>query len=649
MKKVIKRLTGIGLMIALVMAVIFPVLADNGTVNLKDASCTEGDNVTVTMQIRPAVSGAEVYLSYDASYLEYTGASGGADFFNQNGGGGSISILTYFNNGVGEIDVSLNFKSLKAGTTYVSVSSQVITDAGGDPITMSVAPAEVIIQAKATQPPETNPPETNPPETDPPAPPETDPPQTDPPHEHVYDVMVVVQENYRTSISSDGKYTIYWDQVRFDCACGEAHGDDLLDKENHREERETEPETTHAPSSEARLSALNFSGVGELSPAFNPDTYSYRLTVGGDVTGLNVRYSTKDENATAYFWPWIDGQMHDGEQKTIPYGEMVFTIRVTAEDETTTRDYKVTIVRPEPETQPPETKKPEETTPEATTPEETTPEETTPEETTPEETTPEETTPEETTEPPTEPAPIVLGGSAVMLKILEIPEDLEIPDGYAVVQIVGQGGVTYHGLAPEGNMDPDHLILYGVPVKQLPADPEDPETRYEEAGEAGLYVYDRAQATIQRFGMIVQPTVPETEPTTAEPETTAPEPATTVAPETAAPTTQAPTTTVAPSSEEKQTPIGQGGGVPWWVWLGLLILFGICLTAIIGLMISKDKLEKRLTQAERLSPEEEEAFLAMNTDALYDAAKSANPPKRYSMEDIENLDDVLDQADGDDR
>ena len=398
---------------------------------------------------------------------------------------------------------------------------------------------------------------------------------------------------------------------------------------------ETEP--PHAPSSDARLSALNFSGVGELSPAFDPDTTSYRLTVGEDVTGLDVRYSTKDENATAYFWPWIDGQMHDGEQKTIPYGETVFTIRVTAEDEVTTKDYKITIVRPEPETQPPV-----ETTPEETTPEETTPEETTPDETTPEETTPEETAPEETTEAPTEPAPIVLGSSAVMLKILELPADLEIPAGYTVVQVVGQGGVTYHGLAPEGDPDPDHLILYGVPVTQLPAD----QTRYEETGETGLYVYDRAQATLQRYGVVVQPTQPETEPTTEVPETTVTESETTVPPETAAPTTQAPTATAAPSSTAAQTPIGEGGGVPWWVWLGLLILFGICLIAIIGLMISKDKLEKRLTQAERLSADEEEAFLTMNTDTLYNAAKSANPPKRYGMEDIEDLDEVLDPSDG---
>ena len=368
-------------------------------IHFSDPSCYVGDEVTITFNVSEAFNSGQITLVFDADLLEPVYNNGQLAFVSNglsstaNVSGNTIRIVSVgMDTDLHSVSYSLTMRAKKAGTALITVdaSNTKFSDGSMNPITSGGHGSSAItISEKATQPPETNPPETNPPQTDPPAPSETNPPQTDPPHEHVYDVIVVVQENYRTSISSDGKYTIYWDQVRFDCACGEAHGDDLLDKENHREERETEPETTHAPSSEARLSALNFSGVGELSPAFNPDTYSYRLTVGGDVTGLNVRYSTKDENATAYFWPWIDGQMHDGEQKTIPYGETVFTIRVTAEDETTTRDYKVTIVRPEPETQPPETKKPEETTPEATTPEETTPEETTPEETTPEETTPE--------------------------------------------------------------------------------------------------------------------------------------------------------------------------------------------------------------------------------------------------------------------
>ena len=637
-KKIIQILT---VLLAL-LTVLFSVHA-MAEIHFSDPSCTVGDEVTITFDVSEPFNYGQITLKYDTEKLEYVSvsSSGLSSYANQSGN--KIIITTAsMDTELHYVSYTLIMRAKSAGKAEITVDSDNTKFSDGS----SSNPAEsqipsgghgssvITISEKATQPPETNPPETNPPETDPP---ETNPPETNPPHEHVYNVRTIVQENYRTSISADGKYIIYWDQVRYDCACGEAHGDDLLDQENHREARETEPESTHAPSSDARLSALNFSGVGELSPAFDPDTTSYRLTVGEDVTGLDVRYSTKDENATAYFWPWIDGQMHDGEQKTIPYGETVFTIRVTAEDEVTTKDYKITIVRPEPETQPPV-----ETTPEETTPEETTPEETTPDETTPEETTPEETTPEETTEAPTEPAPIVLGSSAVMLKILELPADLEIPAGYTVVQVVGQGGVTYHGLAPEGDPDPDHLILYGVPVTQLPAD----QTRYEETGETGLYVYDRAQATLQRYGVVVQPTQPETEPTTEVPETTVTEPETTVPPETAAPTTQAPTATAAPSSTAAQTPIGEGGGVPWWVWLGLLILFGICLIAIIGLMISKDKLEKRLTQAERLSADEEEAFLTMNTDTLYNAAKSANPPKRYGMEDIEDLDEVLDPSDG---
>ena len=107
--------------------------------------------------------------------------------------------------------------------------------------------------------------------------------------------------------------------------------------------------------------------------------------------------------------------------------------------------------------------------------------------------------------------------------------------------------------------------------------------------------------------------------------------------ETSAPAATAPDAT-APETPDKNN---SDGNLPWWIWLALLVLFGICLTAIIVLLVSKDRLEKRLLQAERLSTDEEEAYLKMNTNALYDAAKAANPPKTYGIEDIEDLDEVL--------
>ena len=637
MNKTVKKITGLLLLVAVLAMLVLPARADNGSINLKDASGTAGDTITVNMEIRPAVSGAEISLSYDTAFLEYVSASGNADYCNISGSGGSISILAYYNSGVGEINISLVFKLLKAGTTYVSIASQTITDANGDPLTMSLAAAEVIIQAKEVP-------------TEPPTPSETNPPQTDPVHVHEYNVRTVVQENYRTSESADGKYIIYWDQVRYDCACGEAFGDDLLDQENHRELKPTEdPPTVPVPSSEARLSSLHFSGVGEMTPAFDPDIYAYRLTIDTEIDALQVRYSTKDENATAIFWPWIDGQTHDGETKTIPYGETVFTVRVTAEDESTTRDYDVIIVRPAPESQQPETTKAVETTEEPTEPVETTPEETTTEESSEEPTTEELTTEEPTTEETGDPDFISLSGKSVMLRILPLPEDLERPENYSLVQIVGQGGVSYHALAPKGDSDPDHLLLYGVPIRELPAgtDPEGGQStpRYEEIGEEGLYVYDRNQGSIQRYGLIRQP-----ETTEAEPETTAAATETTQTTEeaTSIPTIPAPTTgAVPPTVPATEAPGPEKiteGKLPWWIWLVILALFAICLAVIIGLLISKDKLEKRLEQAERLSNEEEDAYLAMNTDTLLDAAKAANPPRQYSMDDIENLDDLLDST-----
>ena len=605
--------------------------------------------MTVTFSVSEAFNSCQITLVFNNELLEFSSLSSDGISSTANVSGNKLRIVSGgMDTDLHMVTYTLVMKAKGAGSAqiYVDKDNTKFSDAYQHPIPCGTHGSSVVtITSGETPPPETDPP--TPSETNPP---ETDPPQTDPVHVHEYNVRTVVQENYRTSESADGKYIIYWDQVRYDCACGEAFGDDLLDQENHRELKPAEdPPTVPAPSSEARLSSLHFSGVGEMTPAFDPDIYAYRLTIDTEIDALQVRYSTKDENATAIFWPWIDGQTHDGETKTIPYGETVFTVRVTAEDESTTRDYDVIIVRPAPESQQPETTKAVETTEEPTEPVETTPEETTTEESSEEPTTEELTTEEPTTEETGDPDFISLSGKSVMLRILPLPEDLERPENYSLVQIVGQGGVSYHALAPKGDSDPDHLLLYGVPIRELPAgtDPEGGQStpRYEEIGEEGLYVYDRNQGSIQRYGLIRQP-----ETTEAEPETTAAATETTHITEaaTSIPTIPAPTTgAVPPTVPATEAPGSEKiteGKLPWWIWLVILALFAICLAVIIGLLISKDKLEKRLEQAERLSNEEEDAYLAMNTNTLLDAAKAANPPRQYSMDDIENLDDLLDSA-----
>ena len=109
------------------------------------------------------------------------------------------------------------------------------------------------------------------------------------------------------------------------------------------------PTTSRAPSDDARLAALSLSGRA-LSPAFDPDTYRYDLYVEHGTDSLIPSYRPADENAEAFYWPYLH---------SIPVGETEFTVRVTAENGYTTRDYTVLIHRAPAPTEPPTTAPPE--------------------------------------------------------------------------------------------------------------------------------------------------------------------------------------------------------------------------------------------------------------------------------------------------
>ncbi len=693
MKKMLKRAIIAGIILCALVTTAIVVLADGGSIRLSDAKGELGNNITINMTVGPSASGADVYITYDKDVLGYVSASdntGISGEFRASDLGGRIRVYKELSSGVGEIKVSLSFGTKKAGTTYVGVDDEWVTDALGDRMAMdlSLANAEVVITGSEPAP-----------ET-----PSQTAEQTQPPHQpssearlrslsfqgggalspafnpDVYEYRLTIPsdvDSLEPSYATLDEYAtaFYWPFINRNNGAtipyGETEFTVRVTSENKavtkdytviivRPEPETsatEPPATQPqrqPSSEARLRSLSFQGGGELSPAFNPDVYNYRLTIPSDVDSLDPRYDTLDEYATAFYWPFISRN----NDATIPYGETEFTVRVTSENEAVTKDYTVIIYRPEPETSEAETTVPP-TEPDPTTEEvETTPEETTEEP---------DTTPEETTAP-TEPADdevITLSGASTLIRILPLPKDHEIRDPYIVVNVVGKGGVTYQALAPKGESDPDHLIIYGVPVRELPPEPtEAPETteaaegtgeetatqepaptapaapRYEETGDPTFYVYDRRNATLQRYGLIRQPET--TEAPTQEPTEAPTEEITTQAP-TAASTAAVPVT-ITPAETTASAQPGDtrlSGNLPWWVWLAILLVFAVCLLVIILLLISKDRLEQRLRRVERLTKDEEDVFLKVNNDELYHTAKAANPPKKYGMEDIEDLNDVL--------
>ena len=103
-------------------------------------------------------------------------------------------------------------------------------------------------------------------------------------------------------------------------------------------------------STDATLSALSVTGV-TLDPSFASDTYAYTASVANDVEEVTVAPTTTDTDATFEYLDSSDNTLadadsvEDGHQVDLDVGDTVFKVKVTAEDDTTTQTYTVTVTR----------------------------------------------------------------------------------------------------------------------------------------------------------------------------------------------------------------------------------------------------------------------------------------------------------------
>ena len=103
-------------------------------------------------------------------------------------------------------------------------------------------------------------------------------------------------------------------------------------------------------STDATLSALSVTGV-TLSPTFASDTYAYTASVANSVDEVTVAPTTTDSDATFEYLDSSDAALadadsvEDGHQVDLDVGDTVFKVKVTAEDDTTTQTYTVTVTR----------------------------------------------------------------------------------------------------------------------------------------------------------------------------------------------------------------------------------------------------------------------------------------------------------------
>lgn len=228
--------------------------AGTGKITFSDPTVTVGDQVSVTMKIASsdgtALGASDVRLQYDSSALEFVSGT------NANGGAGSIRVLGAMEaQGQTTFSFTLKFKTLKAGTSSIKVTSQEVYDTDSQVVSIShVGSSAVKVNAPATY------------------------------------------------------------------------------------------------SKEASLASLTIS-PGELTPEFSPDVTEYTATVSGDVEKITVSAPAKDSKASVS----VSGS------EGLQIGENTVTCKVTAEDGATVKTYTILVTRTE-ETQT-ETTEPEETLP----------------------------------------------------------------------------------------------------------------------------------------------------------------------------------------------------------------------------------------------------------------------------------------------
>lgn len=138
MNRKLKKLIA-GIMFAGMMATASPLgtvtsWAAEAKIAFSDPSVMVGNEVTVTMKVTSdsALGTAEIMLAYDPAVLEFVSGT------NANGGAGAIKVLGTMDSADQKtFNFTLKFKTLQAGSTAVSVTSQEIYDVDSQIVTLS--------------------------------------------------------------------------------------------------------------------------------------------------------------------------------------------------------------------------------------------------------------------------------------------------------------------------------------------------------------------------------------------------------------------------------------------------------------------------------------------------------------------------------
>ncbi|MEG1294264.1 MAG: cadherin-like beta sandwich domain-containing protein [Clostridium sp.] len=191
-------------------------------------------------------------------------------------------------------------------------------------------------------------------------------------------------------------------------------------------------------SSEAGLSSLKVS-PGSLSPAFSPDVMAYSVNIGGDVNKIAVSANAKDGKAKVL----VNGDSN------LKVGANTVVCKVTAEDGQTVKSYKITVNKSD--------------TAEAAVQ-------------------PSDAVTETQSADALSPYPTI-EVTAKSIAVLPIDDTITVPSGFAETTIQLNGTDQVQGWVWQSDEEQRYCVVYGM----------------NENGDKGLYRYDIAEKTFQRY------------------------------------------------------------------------------------------------------------------------------------------------------
>ena len=148
MKRLFSRnLSALFVALVMILGLTTPISwAASCTVTFSDPTVTVGNNVTINVKVSGSVAAATIWMNYDQRYLQFVSG----DLGYGTGDGGTVLLDKENTSGAGSLSFSMTFKTLKTGKTSINCTNYDIVDGNAEQVTANMGNSVVTISAKPT-------------------------------------------------------------------------------------------------------------------------------------------------------------------------------------------------------------------------------------------------------------------------------------------------------------------------------------------------------------------------------------------------------------------------------------------------------------------------------------------------------------------